>query len=85
MHGGALVLVTRPGIAVDAGDVAVHGGAVTLPEPPSPGTPVVLRIELAGSVRGGAITAGPPRPPQPPRRTFWQWLRRAPRPRAIAG
>jgi hypothetical protein len=82
--GGGLVLVTGPSIVTEAGDVAVHGGSVKLPEPPGPGVPVLLRVEIAGSVRGGVITAGPPRPPRPPRRTFWQWLRRAPRPRSIA-
>ena len=82
--GGELRLITRPGIVVDAGDMSVHGGNFTLPEPPSPGVPVLLRVEIAGSVRGAAITAGPPPPPRRPRRTFWQWLRRAPRPPAIA-
>jgi hypothetical protein len=90
VRGGTLRLITRPGIAVDAGDLSMHGGSVNLPEPPGPGVPVQLRIEIAGSVRGAAITAGPPPPPPPPppprqpRRTFWQWLRRAPRPPAIA-
>jgi len=85
--GGELRLITRPGIVVDAGDMSVHGGNFTLPEPPGPGVPVLLRVEIAGSVRGAAITADPPPPPPPPRRprrTFWQWLRRAPRPPAIA-
>jgi len=82
--GGELRLITRPGIVVDAGDMSVHGGNFTLPEPPGPGVPVLLRVEIAGSVRGAAITAGPPPPPGRPRRTFWQWLRRAPRPPAIA-
>jgi hypothetical protein len=82
--GGGLRLITRPGIVVDAGDISQHGGGVTLPEPPGPGVPVLLRVEIAGWVRGGGITAGPPPPPRQPRRTFWQWLRRAPRPRAIA-
>ena len=82
--GGELRLITRPGIVVDAGDMSVHGGNFTLPEPPGPGVPVLLRVEIAGSVRGAAITAGPPPPPRRPRRTFWQWLRRAPRPPAIA-
>jgi hypothetical protein len=36
--------------------------------------PVTLRIEMAGQVRSGSITA------RPPRRTFWQWLLRRPRP-----
>ena len=84
VRGGGLRLITRPGIVVDAGDMSVHGGSVTLPEPPGPGVPVLLRVEIAGSVRGAGITAGPPPPPRQPRRTFWQWLRRAPRPPAIA-
>jgi hypothetical protein len=75
--GGELRLITRPGIVVDAGDMSVHGGSVTLPEPPGPGVPFLLRVEIAGSVRGAGITAGPPPPPRRPRRTFWQWLRRA--------
>jgi len=84
VRGGAFRLITRPGIVVEAGDISAHGGSVTLPEPPGPGDPVQLRIEIAGSVHGAAITAGPPSPPRPPRRSFWQWLRRAPRRRAIA-
>jgi hypothetical protein len=84
VRGGGLRLITKPGIVVDAVDISVHGGSVQLPEPPGPGAPVQLRVEIAGSVRGGAITAGPPPPPRRPRRTFWQWLRRAPRPPAIA-
>ena len=84
VRGGVLRLITRPGIEVDAGDISVHGGSVTLPEPPGPGVPVQLRVEIAGSVHGAGITAGPPPPPRRPRRTFWQWLRRAPRPPAIA-
>ena len=84
VRGGGLRLITRPGIVVDADDISQHGGSVTLPEPPGPGDPVQLRVEISGSVRGGGITAGPPPPPRRPRRTFWQWLRRAPRPPAIA-
>ena len=84
VRGGELRLITRPGIVVDAGDISQHGGSVTLPEPPSPGIPVHLRVEITGSVHGAGITAGPPPPPRRPRRTFWQWLRRAPRPAAIA-
>ena len=84
VRGGGLRLITRPGIVVDAGDISQHGGSVTLPEPPGPGVPVQLRVEISGSVHGAGITAGPPPPPRRPRRTFWQWLRRAPRPPAIA-
>src|SRR5215472_12900784 len=84
VRGGGLSMITRPGIVVDAGDMSVHGGSITLPEPPGPGVPVHLRVEIAGSVHGAGITAGPPPPPRRPRRTFWQWLRRAPRPPVIA-
>jgi len=84
VRGGGLRLITRPGIVVDAGDISLHGGSVTLPEPPGPGVPIQLRVEIAGSVHGAGITAGPPPPPRRPRRTFWQWLRRAPRAPAIA-
>jgi Domain of unknown function (DUF1707) len=80
VRGGVLALITKPGIVVDADDIAVRGGAVTVPKPSGPDVPVLLRVEISGSVRGASITAGPPRPPRPPRRTFWQWLRRAPRP-----
>jgi hypothetical protein len=80
VRGGALTLITRPGIVADADDMTVRSGSVKLSEPPGPGIPVLLRVEIAGSVRGGAITAGPPGPPRRPRRTFWQWLCRAPCP-----
>ena len=73
VRGGSLVLVTRPGIEVDADDVAVRGGSVKVrPDPSS--RPVILRIEVSGEARGGSIVAGPPR------RTFWQWLLRKPGP-----
>ena len=84
VRGGGLRLITRPGIVVDADDISQHGGSVTLPEPPGPGDPILLRVEISGSVRGGGITAEPPPPPGRPRRTFWQWLCRTPRPPAIA-
>ena len=84
VRGCSLRLITRPGMVVEADDIALHGSGVTLPDPPGPGVPVVLRVEIAGQVRGGGISAGPPPPPRRPRRTFWQWLRRAPRPPAIA-
>jgi len=83
VRGGNLRLITMSGMVVEADDIALHGSGITLPDPPDPGVPVVLRVEIAGQVRGGGITAGPPPPPRRPRRTFWQWLRRAPRPLAI--
>jgi hypothetical protein len=75
---GSLLLLTRPGIVVDAGDVAVAGGTVSVKPQPGPAEPVILRIEVSGQVRGGVITARPPRRISP-RRTFLQWLLRRPR------
>jgi Domain of unknown function (DUF1707) len=73
---GALTLVTKPGIVVDAGDVSVRNGIVKV-QPSDPAVPVILRVQVSGKVGSGAIRA---RPPRPPRRTFWQWLLRRPAP-----
>ena len=74
VHSGNLTLVTRPGIVVDADEVSVRSGSVKVREPWAHDAPVALRIEVTGTVRSGSITA------RPPRRTFWQWLTRRPRP-----
>jgi hypothetical protein len=37
----------------------------------------LLSIRVSGKVGNGSVRA---RPPRPPRRTFWQWLLRRPRP-----
>jgi len=74
VHSGNLTLVTRPGIVVDADEVSVRSGSVKVKEPWGHDVPVTLRIEVTGQVRSGSITA------RPPRRTFWQWLLRRPRP-----
>jgi hypothetical protein len=79
VHSGSLTLVTKPGIEVDTDDVAVRSGSVKVRAPWGPGVPVTLRIEVTGKVRSGSIAA---RPPRGPRRTFWQWLTRQPRPPA---
>ncbi|HEU5420316.1 MAG TPA: DUF1707 domain-containing protein [Streptosporangiaceae bacterium] len=78
VHSGHLMLVTRPGVVVDADEVAVRSGHVKTPTPWRAGVPEILRIEITGQVRSGHINA------RPPRRSFWQWLRRAPRPYADA-
>jgi len=71
---GHLRLVTKPGIVVDADDVGVRSGEVKIRQPWGHDVPVTLRIELVGQVRSGSVTA------RPPRRTFWQWLLRRPKP-----
>jgi hypothetical protein len=72
--GGDLTLVTRPGIAVDTDGLTGRLGDVKVRSVADPHAPVTLRVELAGRIRGGGIVA------RPPRRTFWEWLLRRPRP-----
>ena len=79
---GSLTLITKPGVVVDTDDVSVHS-SVTKVSPPDPGVPVILRVQVSGTVWSGAIEARPPRGPRAPRRTFWQWLLRRPKPRAL--
>ena len=72
IRGGNLILVTRPGIEVDTDDMAMIAGTVRVRPHPGPEPPVILKIEVSGKNKGGRMVA------RPPRRTFWQWLRRAP-------
>ena len=76
VRGGGLVLVTKPGIEVDADGVAVRGGRVKIRPRNGWKEPVQLTVEVSGENRGGRITA------RPPRRTFRRWLLRRPRPHA---
>ena len=78
VRSGHIVLLTRPGIAVDLDDVSVRSGQVKVRAPWGDGVPVFLRITVAGTCGSGHIVA------RPHRRSFWQWLRRAPLPYAIA-
>ena len=78
VRSGHITLITKPGIVVDADNVTVRSGHVKVRAPWGLDVPVLLRIDVAGTCGSGHITA------RPPRRTFWQWLRRAPRPYAIA-
>jgi hypothetical protein len=78
VHSGVLLLLTKPGIVVDADEVSVQSGGVKVEVPWGHDVPATLRIDVSGRVRSGTITA---RPPRPPRRSFLDWLRRRPRPR----
>jgi hypothetical protein len=73
--GGNLTLITKPGIVVDSDEMAFVGGNVKTREHPDDRGPVLLRVEISGRITGGNLLV---RPPRAPRRTFWQWLRRAP-------
>ncbi|HEY9244684.1 MAG TPA: DUF1707 domain-containing protein [Streptosporangiaceae bacterium] len=79
VRSGALVLITKPGITVDLDDVSVRSGVVKDRTQWSPSAPAILHIRVSGQVGSGEVAV---RAPRPPRRTFWQWLLRRPRPRA---
>jgi hypothetical protein len=55
--------------------VSLHS-SVTKIQPPDSSVPVILRVQVSGTVGTGVIKARPPRLPKRPRRTFWQWLLR---------
>jgi hypothetical protein len=71
---GSLTLVTRPGVIVDADDVTVRSGSVKVKthRGRDAAAAPVLRVQVAGKVTSGSLTA------RPPRRTLWQWLMRRP-------
>ena len=77
VRSGNLTMITKPGIMVDIDDVTVRSGDVKVKAPWGDRVPARLRIEVAGRVGSGNITA------RPPRRSFWAWLRREPRPYAL--
>ena len=78
VNSGHIILITKPGIVVDADDVAVRSGHIRVRAPWGPDVPEVLRIEVSGKVGSGHFIA------RPQYRTFWQWLTRQPRPYEIA-
>jgi hypothetical protein len=74
VRGGSLVLVIKPGIAVDADDMAMIGGTVKFRSGTDAPAPVTLQVRLSGQVRGGNVVV------RLPRRSFLDWLTRKPRP-----
>ncbi|MFE2542199.1 DUF1707 SHOCT-like domain-containing protein [Actinacidiphila glaucinigra] len=72
VRGSSLVLVTRPGIVVDADELTVAFGKVDIRPAAGPATPVGLRVVLAGELEFGKVRA------RPPRRNFLRWLLRRP-------
>jgi len=75
---GSLVLITRPGVVVDADDVRVASGTVRVVPPPATGAPVELRVKVSGQVASGSVTARPARGGW--WRALWRWLLRRPGP-----
>ncbi|MGN6792277.1 MAG: DUF1707 SHOCT-like domain-containing protein [Streptosporangiaceae bacterium] len=77
VRSGNLLIITKPGIAVDTDDVAIRSGNVKVKAPWGSQAPVTVQINVSGRVGSGNILA------RPPRRSFWDWLMRRPRPYAI--
>ncbi|MGH3304482.1 MAG: DUF1707 SHOCT-like domain-containing protein [Streptosporangiaceae bacterium] len=74
LQGGNLILVVKPGIAVETNHLAMVGGNVKFGKGTDRHDPVVLRVEVSGRLLGGSVVV------RLPRRTFRQWLTRKPRP-----
>ena len=55
MRGGSLILVTKPGIVVDADALAVRYTDVEIRPDTRPGVPVILRVQLTGRMRYGYV------------------------------
>jgi len=70
VRSGSLVIVTRPGMVVDASNVTVRSGEVKVRSHRGQQMPVTARLDLTGTVGSGNVTI------RPPRRTFSQWVRR---------
>ena len=70
VRSGRLILITKPGIAVDADEVEIRSGHVKVLQPWGHDAPVSLRIVVNGKIGSGRLLA------RPPRRSFWEWLTR---------
>ena len=77
VRSGHIRLLTRPGIVVDADEVAIRSGHVRVKAPWGSEVPVQLHVEVTGTVGSGHLVA------RPRNRNFWQWLTRQPKPYAI--
>ena len=77
LRGGNLNIITKPGVIVDANEVTMVGGNIIDRSGRMEPAPIVLSVHVEGKMTGGNIRIGPPRPP---RRSFWEWLLRRPRP-----
>ena len=78
VRSGHIRLLIRPGIAVDADEVAIRSGGVRVKTPWGSEIPVQLHIEVTGKVGSGHLVA------RPRYRNLWQWLTRQPKPYMVA-
>ncbi|MGW1750466.1 hypothetical protein ACWCRD_33575 [Streptomyces sp. NPDC002092] len=72
LRGGALKLLTRPGVVVDTDSLVLEYGGVKNRSGAGPGVPVELRVEIHGRMNFGQVVV---------RRQRRGLLRRRPRPR----
>jgi hypothetical protein len=70
---GALILVIKPGIVVDADDVTVSWGDIKVHDVTGPHVPAILNVKVTGRAPSGVVA-------RLPRRSFPQWLCNKPRP-----
>jgi hypothetical protein len=78
VRSGHVKLLTRPGIVVDADDVAIRSGHVRVKAPWGSEVPVQLHVDVTGTVGSGHFVA------RPRNRNLWQWLTRQPKTYMIA-
>ena len=62
VRSGGLTLVTKPGVVVDADEVAIRSGSVKIRAPWGSQVPVILRLQVSGQVGSGSLPALPPPP-----------------------
>jgi hypothetical protein len=55
VRGGGVVLVLKPGMEVDANELAVKYGATTITRSAGDGTPTTLRIRIVGRLKHGGV------------------------------
>ena len=72
LHHSNLVLITKPGVLIDADELILNGGNSKVRSSRGPEVPAVLRVGLSGQVNHANMVA------RPPHRSFWDWLLRRP-------
>lgn len=78
VRSGNLIIITKPGVAVDTDDLTVRSGNIKLVKPPWGQVPVTFQINVSGKVGSGNLVA------RHRRRSLWAWLTRKPMPYQLA-
>jgi hypothetical protein len=78
VRSGNLIIITKPGVAVETDDLTIRSGNVKLVRPPWGTVPVTLKISVSGQVGSGNLVA------RHRRRSMWAWLTRKPMPYQLA-